>query len=215
MGVIPGIAVSGKLEENSFSPVSGFAFDQRPTALTGKFQFMGASGDDIGSISVYLTKWNSNTNVRDTVGYLKTDLNGMEMSWTNFSLPISYNNNDNPDSCVIILNASGKNPLPNSYLYIDNLAFTGIVSGVNNLGITGSVKIYPNPAVETLVLDFSELKSSPTYIEIMDFHGKTVWRQEVSISEHTIVPVSEFSAGNYMLKIQTLDGVISQKFVKQ
>lgn len=215
MGIIPGIAVSGQLDENSFSSVSGFAFDQRPVAFTGKFQFMGASGDDIGSISVYLTRWNSNTNFRDTIGYLEMDLDGMQMSWANFNLPITYTTPDKPDSCIIILNASGKNPLPNSYLYVDNLGFSGLVSGINNLGITGSVKVYPNPAVETLMIDLSELKSSPASIEIIDFQGKTIWRQSGSISQSVSVPVNEFLTGLYMIKIQTLDGVISQKFIKQ
>lgn len=55
MGIVPGVAVSGKLDTISFAPVSGFPYTQRPTALTGKWQYMGNTANDVGYIKVILT----------------------------------------------------------------------------------------------------------------------------------------------------------------
>ncbi len=215
MGIMPGIAVSGVLDENSLAPVSGFAFNQRPTALTGKWQFMGNSPDDNGYIRVYFTKWDTGMNMRDTIGYTTQNLNGMQMSWANFSFPISYNSTDFPDSCIIILNASGANPEANSYLYVDNLDFTGLVTSVENIEVTDFFKVYPNPSSEILVVDLSGLKSSVINYEIIDIHGKVVWLKNANETLLQNISISQLPPGNYSLKIQTQKSIVTQKFVKK
>ena len=87
MGIMPGIAVSGELDQNTLQPVSGFPFTSRPQNLTGKWQYM-ASGSDQGYIACVLTKWNSAMSMRDTVAFSYHPLTGMAMSWANFSIPL-------------------------------------------------------------------------------------------------------------------------------
>lgn len=215
MGVMPGIAASGVLDENTLLPVSGFAFAQRPTSFNGKWQYMGNSASDIGYIKVYLTKWNSGMSMRDTIGYATQDLGGMVMSWANFSIPFFYNNSDNPDSCIIVMSCSGMNPEANSYLYVDNLYFTGLVAGIENSEITGIFKVYPNPSSETLVVDLSGLKSSVITFEIIDILGKVVWSKQADETLLQNISISQLPSGNYSLQIQTQKGIVTQKIVKQ
>lgn len=215
IGVVPGIAASGNLNTTTMKATSGFPFAFRPTNFTGKWQYMGNSSNDVGSIRVYLTKWNSAMGMRDTVGYLIKNLTGMVMSWATFSLPITYNNSNTPDSCIIILNASGANPEAGSYLYADNLDFTGITSGVNEIEKLGSIKIVPNPAVNSINIELSELKLDANNISILDLNGKVLITQDLKNQAKQNLDISVIPSGIYFITINTQNGNITQKFIKQ
>lgn len=215
MGVMPGIAVSGMLDMGNLTALSGFPFAYRPVAFTGKWQYMGNSGNDIGYVKVFLTKWNSTMNMRDTIGYVSQDLNGMVMSWSNFTLPFTYNSTDIPDSCIIALSASGPNPEAGSYLYVDNLSFSGITTGVENTEITGTFRIFPNPANHEIQIDLSGLKSTAQQFEITDLTGRVIVTKQSNGSLLQTISISELPAGNYLLKITTAKGIVTQKISKQ
>lgn len=215
MGVMPGIAVSGMLDMGSLTAMSGFSFTYRPTAFTGKWQYMGNSGNDIGFVHVILTKWNSTMNMRDTIGMAMQDLSGMEMSWFNFSIPFTYNSTDFPDSCIITMSASGANPEAGSYLYVDNLGFSGISTGVENIATTGTFKIFPNPANQDFQIDLSGLKSAAQQFEITDLSGRVILTKQHSGSLLQTISINELPAGNYLLRIITEKGIVTQKISKQ
>ncbi len=215
IGVMPGIAVSGLLDISNLTALSGFPFAFRPVAFAGKWQYMGNSSNDIGFINVLLTKWNSMINMRDTIGMAMQDLSGMVMSWSNFSFPFTYNNSDVPDSCIIILNASGSNPEAGSYLYVDNLNFSGIIAGVENTKITGAFKIFPNPANSEIQLDLSELKSTALQFEITNLTGKSILTKQSDGLLVQTITISELPVGNYFLRITTTKGTVTQIISKQ
>ena len=215
MGVMPGVAASGILDMTSFSPLSGFPYALRPTSITGKWQYMGNSSNDVGVIAVYLTKWNTGMNMRDTIGYSIQNLTGMVMSWANYSLPFTYNSSDNPDSCMIYLNASGNNPEAGSYLYVDNLSFSGVVLGVENTEITGTFNVFPNPSNDLIKIDLSGLKSTAEQFEVLDIAGRVVATQKSNGALLQTISVSEITAGSYVLKIHTAKGIVTRKITKQ
>lgn len=215
MGVVPAIATSGVLDVATSLPLSGFAYNMRPAAFTGRWQFMGSSSDDVGYIHIYLTKWNSSMNMRDTVALILLDLSGMQMTWDIFSLPFTYLLPDNPDSCTIFLNASGPNPEDGGYLYLDDLDFVGITAGIENIEITGTFSVYPNPSSDVLNFDLSGLKSPIQKFEIVDLQGKVIWSKQSGNNVLTNILISQLSTGTYVLKIQTEKGMVTQKFSKQ
>ncbi len=215
MGVMPGLAVNGMLDMGNLTALSGFPFAYRPVAFTGKWQYMGNSRNDIGYVKVFLTKWNSTMNMRDTIGYVWQDLNGMVMSWSNFSIPFIYNSTDIPDSCIIALSASGPNPEAGSYLYVDNLSFSGIITGVENTEITGTFRIFPNPANHEIQIDLSGLKSAAQQFEITDLTGRVIVTKQSNGSLLQTISISELPAGNYLLRITSAKGIVTQKISKQ
>jgi hypothetical protein len=215
MGVMPGIAVSGTLDMNNLSALSGFPFAFRPTAFTGKWQYMGNSGNDIGYIKVFLTKWNSTVNMHDTVGIATQNLNGMVMSWSNFNIPFTYNSIDVPDSCIIALSASGSNPEAGSYLYVDNLNFTGTTAGIENTEVTGTFRVFPNPANLEIQIDLSGLKSAAQQFEIIDLTGRVIATKQSNGLLLQNISVGELPVGNYLLRITTEKGIVNQKISKQ
>jgi len=215
MGVMPGMAVSGMLDMNNLTALSGFPFAFRPVAFTVKWLYMGNSSNDVGFVHVILTKWNSGMNMRDTIGMVMQDLGGMVMTWSNFNIPITYMSTDVPDSCTITMSASGSNPEAGSYLYVDNLSFSGIIAGVENTEITGSFKIFPNPATQDIQIDLSGLKSSAQQFEITHLTGKTVATKPSNGSLLQTISVAELPAGNYLIRIFTPKGVVTQRILKQ
>ncbi|MFA7379120.1 MAG: T9SS type A sorting domain-containing protein [Bacteroidia bacterium] len=215
LGVMPGMAVSGKMNMNSLTAVSGFPFKFRPTGLTGNWQYMGNSSQDIGFIRVYLTNWDSGTGKRDTVAYMTRNLSGMVMSWTSFNLPLIYKSTNMPDSCIILLSASGPNPEAGSYLYVNNLYFAGTTTGGTNIESTGTFKVFPNPSNQDIQIDLSGLKATAQHFEITDLIGKVIATKQTDGSLLQTLSIGELPAGNYLLRISTAKGIVTQKISKQ
>lgn len=218
MGVVPAIAVSGTLDMITRQAMSGFAFNERPESFAGKWQYM-AYGSDQGFIAVALTKWNSMMMQRDTVAMVYHTLPGMVMSWANFSIPLVYMSGDTPDSCIIVLSASQANGAPaaaNSYLYADEIGFTGLVAGVKSDEMSKNISFSPNPFKEVVNLNFSKLSNLPFSLEIYDLLGNKVKAMDqTEISAYTTIQTSNLSKGVYMLHIHTSSGTISKKIIKQ
>ncbi len=218
VGVVPAIAVCGTFDIATLQPTSGFPFSNRPSELRGYWQYM-AFGGDQGFVAAALTKWNMNTMMRDTVAYVYEALGGMAMSWASFTIPVNYMNGDYPDSCIIILSASQANNVPaiaNSYLYVDELAFTGTVAGISESISSRNIYVSPNPSSDKLILDLSSIKDNLTSVEIYDVQGKFVKSVEkVIVGKMSPIDISDIPKGNYILKVSTKEGSITKNFIKQ
>jgi hypothetical protein len=215
MGVMPGIAVCGVLSTATYQPISGFAYAQRPQSFTGKYQYM-ASGSDVGFMAVYLTKWNTAMGMRDTVAMAIDSLTGMAMSWANFNINFMYMNGDTPDSAMIILSASGATPVANSYLYADNLAFSGSVAGIKENKLNAAVNLFPNPASDKLVVSITNSKAVKGQIEIYDVIGKKIKSfNEVDFTSNITIDIADLNKGAYLIKVNTSEGIITKNFLKQ
>lgn len=214
LGLVPGMAVSGTMNMD-MEPESGFAYNQRPTALVGNWQHMGYGGDE-GLIAVYLTKWNSVTGSRDTVGKAARGLGAMVMSWASFSIPITYSGSSNPDSAMIVLSSSGTNPVENSYLYVDNLSFSG-VTGINEVKLNAQLNIYPNPvSTGELTVKLEGVNAPVTTVQLFDLQGKETRQFAVKNLNGTLtLDIADLSKGPYIIKLVTAEGVAVSRFVKQ
>lgn len=213
MGVMPGLATTGMINMGNLSVTGGFAFTQRPQSLTGAWQYM-PSGSDAGMVAVYLTKWNSIMNMRDTVAMAMQSLTGMVMSWTNFTLNLMYMSGGNPDTAQIILSSSGMTPVANSYLYVDNLAFTGNVAGVKEISQITNLSIYPNPASEKISVDVTLQKSTSMKLQLLDLSGKVIkesYEANVSGKINRSIELTTLAKGIYFVKISTDNGTEVRK----
>lgn len=212
--VTKGIAVSGKLDTVTMLPKSGVAYTQRPATFTGKWQHM-IFGSSQGSVKVLTTRWNTTTNMRDTVAHAEQTLAGMAMSWANFTMPLMYVDSLNyPDSCTIVLQASGANPTNNDYLWVDNLAFTGTVAvvvntvstvGVKELNATSSnLSLFPNPANDVLQVKLSVSQAQSITMQMLDVSGKVLYTKTSVAASGEVkenIDVRNFTKGTYLIKI--------------
>lgn len=76
--------------------------------------------------------------------------------------------------------------------------------------------IYPNPCQERLTLRYSLLDTRYSILEIIDYLGKVVLKQEIGREgeEELCVDVSHLPAGLYIVKLQTEDAVGVRKIIK-
>ena len=203
--VVNGIAVSGVIDPVTQQPVSGFAFNQQPASFNGKWQHM-IYGTSQGSISVELTRWDSGMNMRMTVATGSVTLSGMAMSWTNFSIPFVYTDGQAPDSCIIVMKASGANPTQGDYLWVDNLSFVGNVAGIEeNSSSFSELNVYPNPADDQVILSLTSEIEDQLMIEVYSLSGALILTQEVEVTtggNEIPVDLSSVLSGNYLISIR-------------
>lgn len=211
---LPGFAVVSHTNGDDF--FEGFAYSQRPVALTGYYKFMqGGSGTfphiDTAAIVVSFSKWNAVSKYRETVGGASLMIYTNASSFTSFSLDITYLNGTVPDSAIVmILSSSAKVHYPGTTIIVDNLTFTG--AGV--LGISYSLLhgkepfLYPNPAVSQITI--KNIPKEAAHIRIMNFTEKEVLAARVS-SDYMNVAINNFPAGTYFYSIVDAHGQMLYK----
>lgn len=216
--VIGGIAVSGVLDSMTMQPKSGFAFNQRPASLTGKNQFM-IYGSSPGSLSVTLTRWDSGTNSRVIVasGNITHSSSAMAMSWANFSIPLTYADGNNPDSCIIVLKASGSAPTNNDYLWVDNLAFTGTVTGLKSQeSVISNVNVFPNPSADLINVTLNITSEQKVSLELVDVTGKVIVSKDLGLLQgesKQSLNINGISKGTYFMKVVSDKGTEAKKII--
>ncbi len=213
--VVNGVAVSGVLDSTTMQPKSGFAFNQRPSNFTGKWQHMVTSSQ--GSVKVTLTRWNTGTNSRVIVATANQTLSGMAMSWTNYTIPFTYSDGGNPDTCIIFLKASGSAPTNTDYLWVDNLAFSGVVAGIDNHNdFLNSMIVYPNPGSSSIFIDLNFKTIQQTTIELTDVTGRIVLSKnagELNGESKQTLDISGITKGSYFVRIITQSGTEVKKII--
>jgi hypothetical protein len=88
------------------------------------------------------------------------------------------------------------------------------LNGINeNRTITNSVvSVFPNPAVNTINL-VAESNSEKISFEIIDLTGRVL--RSSTFSSNSIVDISGFSSGVYLIKFHSEDFTVVKKFVKR
>jgi hypothetical protein len=213
--VVNGIAVSGEIDSTTMLPKSGFPYVLRPLNFTGKWQHM-IYGSSQGSVTALLTRWDSGMGMRIPVATATQTLSGMAMSWANFTIPFTYVDAGNPDTCIIILKASGTTPTNNDYLWVDNLAFSGFTGINENSSFLNNMSVYPNPTTNKIILDLNYKTAEQTIIQLTDITGKIVLSKnvgELNGQSKQIMDVSSVAKGSYFVRIITTSGTEVRKIV--
>jgi hypothetical protein len=76
--------------------------------------------------------------------------------------------------------------------------------------ITSDIKIYPNPAKNTLYISGFPESSNEIIIELQNIEGKTL---KQAVLNGNSLDISDLSTGMYVLKIQIQDEIIHQKLM--
>ena len=198
--IFKGIAVAGQLDVVTATPFLGVPFADRPEKLSGKWQHM-IVGSSQGYIDIFLTRWDASLNARVPVATKHQQLSGMALSWSNFEIPLVYTDDGTPDSCMIVLSASGTNPTDGDYLWVDDLAFQGSVE-VENIPTTCTKVIgFPNPASSSVSFMLNGLNNEVVRMMISSQMGALVRNEGLRIENGLIkVNIEEFAPGAYIFQ---------------
>ena len=97
-----------------------------------------------------------------------------------------------------------------STCYIDNIGWVG---GSTSVGADelASISIYPNPAAELITVQYPGMNS----VTISNTLGQSVMSLEFQSTEREVIEVSDLKSGLYFITLESADGRVSSKFIKE
>lgn len=195
-GLIAGIIISG----DGTTGTSGFAYNSRPAALTGQWQY-GIQPLDTGMVIVYFTKWNATTQSSDSIGGGFAPVLGSHSGWTPLNIPITYFSSANPDTAIVGVFSSMNSPVEGSFIKIDALGF-GVSTGVAETADAAEIGIYPSPATNVV----NVVADQPiAEVDLLDMTGRIVLKQSAS-AKSAIVDIADLNSGRYLVQLRMADG---------
>ncbi len=88
-------------------------------------------------------------------------------------------------------------------------------TGITNQVISG-MKMYPNPASESVNIAFSSEESADAVLSVMNLMGQTVYSMDVNVNEGNnmvTLSVNQLPAGVYMVNLKSNKGTTTQKLI--
>lgn len=164
------MAIQGWISAGTSSAHAGFPFGQRPGSLTGQWQYA-IQPADTGQVLVAFTKWNGSA--ADVIGQGSLEVVGGNGGWQAFSVPITWNSGQSPDTAYIQVVSSIHfgSPVIGSTVKVDDLAFSGTAGIAEPVG-TAKPFVQIRPAGDQLHI----LASEPGTLQFFDASGRTVAR---------------------------------------
>lgn len=196
----------------------GYPYSNRRDTL-GFFVRYQPVNNDTGFVSVIMTKFNyTGTNKRDTIGIGVCRVAGAINNFTLMYTTIDYVVPAGvlPDTCIIIASSSDiANPQIGSSLWIDDLQWGTINTGLLETGINRAIQVLPNPASDFIAVDFGNLRSAKDLV-ITDISGKVIERFAVNMRKTTF-SVSHLANGMYLYTVvdKNTNTLSSGKFLIQ
>lgn len=89
---------------------------------------------------------------------------------------------------------------------------TIITLGVNEFELVSNLKLYPNPVANMLTIDFKNLTNAS--VIIYDINGRELKKVNLTQSSNNI-SVSDLEKGVYFFKIQSDEGIVTKRIVKE
>jgi Putative carbohydrate metabolism domain len=203
------LLVAGLLASGSFNPGNllnpltiGRPFTQKPANFKGCYKYSPVGGDSCAIISI-ITRWNTQTNQRDTIAEAGGIFANAIDSYTNFDFPYEYYTQDTPDSIQLVLTSSADGANSNgqvgSAMWVDNISLD-LLNGLSlPMMPEAEVKCYPNPAMGNVVFDIAAITGQSTLM-LYGADGKLAATQLVMPGINTIQLVT-LPVGTYTYTI--------------
>lgn len=211
--IAAGNLFTGRFQLNLTNPVKsaqmGIPYVAKPTAFNVYYKYTSVSGDSC-AIYALLTKYNTVTKTRDTVGFGQFKTHVTVSSYTLLHVPITYRNTETPDSIAMVFTSSADGGnfrgRVGSSLTVDNLSLEfDALSTTASLASVSAV-LYPNPATAQVVLSNAPSESGTVYF--YNVSGKLVASQKWSGTVTPTFSLDDMPAGFYTCKFITSDEMV-------
>lgn len=204
----PNYGARGSLFTGPPPPDADFTVTGNPTSLTGYYKFAPQNGDTMFiQIQLYYNGL--------SVAFGEFTSTAAAPDWTPFTIPISnYANADGGSMIIAAYNANGFNFMPygNSVLHVDNLNFDNLITSVEEPKAQQSFHLFPNPASESVTLDYRSTSIKATAFTIYNAIGQ-VLRSEQLHSNLQQIDVSELASGIYTVELSSAGTIHQQKLI--
>jgi hypothetical protein len=168
-------------------------------------------GDPLPARLIILTTVNG-----DAVAFTYSDASG------NFSFPnLAYGSyklfgdvwgKQNPE---LLVNVDAVTPTVNDIIFQENSQnFAGSATGINDPAINTSIKAYPNPVKDRLVVSIPDASDMITSASLTDLKGQVVYTRAFNATTVSI-PMEDLPGGLYLLNVSSVKGITHLPIMKQ
>ncbi|MDZ4756522.1 MAG: T9SS type A sorting domain-containing protein [Bacteroidota bacterium] len=198
---------------SGFIPILGIPYTYRPTVFRFWYKYS-PSTNDSAAAWVTLSKWNTTTNRRDTIGLCDSTLFTTASSYTQAEYSIRYLNAKIPDTLTILFSSSiYSTKQEGSKFIVDDVELVGGNTGISE-GENYDVSVYPNPTSDYINV-YSNNLTQPFHVSINDMQGNNVYSSVYKNMPNIAIPTAHFSKGIYIVKTTTEKGVSIHKIILQ
>ncbi len=198
--------IQGIVSVSPFNPAisnfEGLPYTAQPAALEGKYKFAPSGADQI-SILVQLQ------NSGSIIDYQVFGTNTAAASFTTFTIPLNVTTQ--PDTLFLI----GWSPNnPGSYVWLDDLQFTGGNVGVLQLGdIASGFYVFPNPTADIVNVVLPKVQGE---IALYDMNGRIIFNATtLDMGLQRAISLQDYPAGVYLLRWTDGTNVMTREILKQ
>ncbi len=99
---------------------------------------------------------------------------------------------------------------------VEQVTVTVLSTGLSELGASGNIIIYPNPADDLVMLKFNEFKDVSLQISVLDLAGKQVYSNRMLPDSDSYVQelnLTDLPAGTYIISFESQDNQWIQKLI--
>lgn len=211
-GLVPdvsGLMLTGSIIPLPTSLKLGFPYSNRKDSLSFYVRYAPVNADS-GFVSVAMTKFNfTGTNKRDTIGlgiaYVSGTINEFTLKYAiiNYSVPA----NVIPDTCVIVVSSSDLiNAQVGSSLWIDDLKWGTVNTGITEFVKNEDITVSPNPAKEFITINIGS-KTKANQMDILDVNGKLIESFSINSKIETI-GVGHLANGLYFYTLRDKNNLV-------
>lgn len=207
---IPGMLGTATLDMLNVRAIIGRACAGcKPIRLTGYYKSEPVNGDSCTTV-ILVSKWNTSTHHRDTIGFGKMVEHNVVSTYTMFDIPITYTGvSGSPDSLSILMVSSAGFSVINfmggvgqvgSTMYVDELMLE-YPEGIQQALLPDvNVNTFPNPAKDILTVQLSDKVKGGT-LEVYNLEGKQMGIYHLPDLTNRI-PVYSLINGTYYYKLK-------------
>lgn len=97
-----------------------------------------------------------------------------------------------------------------------NFAFDiSSTSGINQIASFANLELYPNPTTNQLHVALIDSKDMQATLTLTDILGRQVYQEKIATNAAQVVPMNSITAGMYFLTVETANGQMTRKIVKE
>jgi hypothetical protein len=208
--LIPGVVGTLSLNWDILNATLGvpYTYPAKASSFQGWYKMTPKYNDSAAAV-ILLSKWNSTTHKRDTIGSKRLVFKGTVSTYTYFEAAVEYKNpNILPDSITILLMSSAGYNTQNmlgsvgrvgTQAWFDDITLTDVNGFRYQLMPEIDVKLYPNPATDLLVVELGELVKNGQFL-VYSLDGKQLDVTPLSNLQNE-VSVSSLPPGTYYYKV--------------
>jgi hypothetical protein len=188
---------------NFTAQIQGTPFTYMPSSISYAAKGTVITGDSVPTY-VFLTKWNTTSNKRDTVAlgadYLNHTLSAS--TYTVRTFPVYYKiAAETPDTIQYIVSSSVKtsSPTVGTSVTIDAVNLMGSTTGIaTNHSTQANTVAFPNPALNQITLATTSEKAK--FANVYDLTGRLMSKNEL-INKQINIDLNSFNSGMYIYVI--------------